>query len=182
MTPPTATLGERLRRRRLDRGLTLSAVADASGVSKGFLSQLERGLSQASVATLARIAEAVGSTAAELLTQPRAVVRSDEGPAIQFGGSGTTDHLLTPVGLPGFQVLHAEVTSEGCSSYGHVADLGSHFIYVTGGQLTVTLDDVEHVIGAGQSFAFATPASYGWQNRSTETTRLLWVVSPPPLA
>ena len=45
-------LGERLRAIRVLRRLTLREVADAAGVSESFVSQLERGRSSASVATL----------------------------------------------------------------------------------------------------------------------------------
>ena len=53
-------VGERLRAIRLLRRLTLREVAEAAGVSESFVSQLERGRSSASVATLQRLAAAVG--------------------------------------------------------------------------------------------------------------------------
>ena len=53
-------VGERLRAIRLLRRRTLKEVAVAAGVSESFVSQLERGRSSASVATLQRLAAAVG--------------------------------------------------------------------------------------------------------------------------
>ena len=48
--------GQRFRRLRTRRGLSLAQVARATGVSVGFLSALERGQMRSSVATLRRIA------------------------------------------------------------------------------------------------------------------------------
>jgi len=57
LPPEAANLpGQRFRRLRARRGLSLAQVARATGVSIGFLSSLERGQMRSSVATLRRIA------------------------------------------------------------------------------------------------------------------------------
>jgi transcriptional regulator with XRE-family HTH domain len=53
-------VGQRLRRIRLARQLTLSKVAKAAGISEGFLSQIERGVGNASIATLRSVAGVLG--------------------------------------------------------------------------------------------------------------------------
>jgi len=53
----TLAPGQRFRRLRTKRGLSLAQVAKATGVSVGFLSALERGQMRSSVATLRRIAK-----------------------------------------------------------------------------------------------------------------------------
>lgn len=177
----TSALGDRLRRSRRANGMSLAALASAAGVSKGFLSQLENGRTQASVATLMRIAQAAGTSAAELLAQPSGPVRSAEATSVRFGGTGAIDRLLTPVGLPGFQVLQAEIEPGGRSKYGTVEAFESHFIYALVGVLTITVDDIAHPINPGESFSFTTPAKYGWVNGSDEAAVVLWAVSPPIL-
>lgn len=183
LTPGTSgsALGERLRRSRRASGMSLAALAAAAGVSKGFLSQLENGRTQASVVTLMRIAEAAGTSAAELLAQPAGPIRSAEAPSIHFGGVGATDRLLTPVGLSGFQVLRARVEPGGRSKYGLVEAPESHFVYVLAGELTITVDDVTHRISPDESLSFTTPAHYGWVNHSDEAAVVLWTASPPML-
>lgn len=52
-------LGSLIRRHRKDRGLTLKAVAQASGVSEGFLSQVENNVKSPSVETLVNICQAL---------------------------------------------------------------------------------------------------------------------------
>ena len=73
-------LGERLKAIRLLRRRTLKDVADAAGVSESFVSQVERGRSSASVATLQRLAAALGIEISDLfategLPRPRVLRR-----------------------------------------------------------------------------------------------------------
>jgi XRE family aerobic/anaerobic benzoate catabolism transcriptional regulator len=64
-----SNLGRRARARRLDRGWTLRAIAERSGVSPRFLVQLEAGRGNISVRRLADVARALETTAAALLTE-----------------------------------------------------------------------------------------------------------------
>jgi len=52
-------LGQRIRDVRQKKKMTLRDAADAAGVSESFLSQVERGLANPSVASLRRIADAM---------------------------------------------------------------------------------------------------------------------------
>src|SRR6478609_3010112 len=62
-------LGAAVRARRTELGLTMRALAKAAGVSERFLVQLEAGEGNISVARLEDVAEALGTTGAELLAQ-----------------------------------------------------------------------------------------------------------------
>src|SRR5437868_14546359 len=82
-------VGERLRELRRFRRCTLRTIADRSGLSESFLSQVERGRASASIASLRRIADALGASMADLfepdhLPGPRAL-RRDERPALPCG-------------------------------------------------------------------------------------------------
>jgi XRE family aerobic/anaerobic benzoate catabolism transcriptional regulator len=63
-------LGTRVRGRRSDRGLTLAALADACGLSRRFLADVEAGRANISVVNLARLARALGTSASALLEAP----------------------------------------------------------------------------------------------------------------
>jgi XRE family aerobic/anaerobic benzoate catabolism transcriptional regulator len=65
-------LGAAVRSLRNERGLTLRALAKLAGVSERFLVQLEAGEGNISVARLEDVAEALGSTGAELLARASA--------------------------------------------------------------------------------------------------------------
>jgi XRE family aerobic/anaerobic benzoate catabolism transcriptional regulator len=67
-TPVLATLSQRARQLRQARGLTLRELADRSGVSLRFLMDIEAGRGNISVRRLADLAEALETTAADLVT------------------------------------------------------------------------------------------------------------------
>lgn len=62
-----AAIGARLQALRQARGLSLGALAEASGVSKAMISRVERAQSSATAALLGRLAAGLGTTLSELL-------------------------------------------------------------------------------------------------------------------
>jgi transcriptional regulator with XRE-family HTH domain len=70
--PLAQKIGARIRDLRMEKGKSLAALAEASDVSTGHLSCIERGYVVMNVATLGRIAKGLGVTAANLLTETTA--------------------------------------------------------------------------------------------------------------
>jgi transcriptional regulator with XRE-family HTH domain len=68
--PIAAKVGARIRALRQERGISISQLGAASGISKGSLSGIECGLALFTIATLARIARGLGVTSAHVLTFP----------------------------------------------------------------------------------------------------------------
>jgi transcriptional regulator with XRE-family HTH domain len=76
--PNTAEeFGDRLRREREKAGMSLAQLAAASGISKPYLVRLENEPSNPSLELLARLAEALDITVADLLGAPRFQVDED---------------------------------------------------------------------------------------------------------
>src|SRR5436190_22262870 len=105
-------VGERLRAIRRSRRCTLRTVATRSGLSESFLSQVERGRASASIASLRRIADALGVSVADLFEpdgppRPR-VLRREERPSLAFGILGRK-LLLTPRPLKQLEVFAGEL-------------------------------------------------------------------------
>jgi DNA-binding XRE family transcriptional regulator/uncharacterized cupin superfamily protein len=61
------TLGERLKQARLARNMSLTALARLSGLSKGFLSQIETGSTNPSLGSLQRLAQALSLSISDLV-------------------------------------------------------------------------------------------------------------------
>lgn len=74
-----APLGEAVRRARQDAGLTIKALAVKSGLSPRFLSDLERGRGNISIARLWAVGQALDRPLAELVAPLDAVVRERGG-------------------------------------------------------------------------------------------------------
>lgn len=69
MDPVTKALARGMARLRKQRGLTISEMAEAAGLSVQFVSMLERGQRSAKLATLYKIATALDVSASELLAE-----------------------------------------------------------------------------------------------------------------
>jgi transcriptional regulator with XRE-family HTH domain len=80
--PLRQALGARVRSARHERELSLSELADASGLSKALLSTIERGEGNPSVNTLFQLATALGTTVSQLIDA------EDEGPEVVRAGGG----------------------------------------------------------------------------------------------
>ena len=93
----TMIVGPELRRRRLELGMSLRELAEASELSTGFLSQLENDQVSPSLASLDRICRALNMPMFELLGSDDRdpVVRSASRPARDLGSADAPVDLLT---------------------------------------------------------------------------------------
>ena len=106
-TAQKVKIGARLRAARLSQKMTMEVVADASGLTKGFISRLENDNASPSVASLIAVCDAIGLRVGALFDPPdTAVVRSGEGKPINFGASSAVELLLTPGTQQQLEVIH----------------------------------------------------------------------------
>jgi transcriptional regulator with XRE-family HTH domain len=152
-------LGRRIRDRRRHQGLTLVALAERAGLSQPFLSQLERGLAQPSMASLHRLARSLGTTTPALMAEagaaPGTDTRTDETRvSLVRAGSGTTVHHAggstrsLAEGRTGLLPLEFTVANpEFEDPYLHE---GAELLYVLRGRIEVDLDvDGRHELEPG---------------------------------
>ena len=176
-------VGERLRALRRFRRCTLRTIADRSGLSESFLSQVERGRSSASIASLRRIAEALGVSIADLfepegLPGPR-VLRRDERPALSFGILGRK-LLLTPRPLHHLEVFMGELEvggSTGAQPYAH-GDSEELFV-VLSGTVQLELGGELFELESGDSIDYRSSTPHRVSNLGDELAEVMWIISPP---
>lgn len=178
-------LGARVRFLRRSRGLTLVRLADSAELSHPFLSQIERGRARPSMASLERIALALGTSVVELLAPVSAraeaatsrVLRADEGPAGPYG-LGTArmlgGELLTFVPL--------EVRG-GNADAGpmHVHD-EDEFLVVQDGAVRLDLGPDTNDLGPGDSAVVLSGTPHRWYSATGAEYRLLVVKEAPGIA
>jgi transcriptional regulator with XRE-family HTH domain len=109
-------IGPRLREARHQKGLSLEQLAEATSLTKGFISQLERDITSASVASLLRICDALGIQVGSLFQSARTdLIRRDDAPRINFGGERVTEYLITPANSRDVQIIRSIVEPGGGS-------------------------------------------------------------------
>jgi len=75
ISPVHAAFGDALRELRAERGLSQEAVALDAGLNRGYYSGVERGVRNVSLANIAKIADALGVRASQVLAQAEAIQR-----------------------------------------------------------------------------------------------------------
>ena len=184
--PDVATeidVGERLRAIRRSRRCTLRTVADRSGLSESFLSQVERGRSSASIASLRRIADALGVSIADLfelnsVPEPR-VLRREERPALAFGVLGRK-LLLTPRPLQNLEVFVGELEvggSTGDQPYAH-GDSEELFV-VLSGEVELQVGGEIFELERGDSIEYRSSTPHRASNAGGDLAEVMWIISPP---
>jgi transcriptional regulator with XRE-family HTH domain len=176
-------LGERLRAIRLLRRRTLKDVALAAGVSESFLSQLERGRTGASVASLQRLAAALGIEVSDLfasdgLPRPRVLRREARQPVV-WGHLGRKA-LLTPKPFHSLEVVAAEFDpggSTGDEPYTHGDS--EELLLVVAGRVHVQLGTEVYDLRAGDSVHYRSSTPHRVSNPTEEPAEVLFVISPP---
>ena len=179
----TPRVGARVRSLRRERGLTIEQLAAATGLTKGFISQLERDRTAPSLSSIARICDALGvrlSTIFEREPAP-ALVRRHERPTIETPFS-TRNHLLPSRDEARFQAVESEVApGEGAGDELTSLPGEMEFVYVLEGSLELRVGDEVHVLNEGDALTYQLAKAHTWRNASTtETLRVLWVAVPNP--
>ena len=179
----TPALGERLRAIRRLRRRTLNDVAARAGVSESFLSQLERGRTSASVASLQRIAAALEIEVSDLFSSnglPRpTVLRREAREPVVWGHLGRKA-LLTPKPFHALEVVAAEFDpggSTGDEPYTHGDS--EELLLVIEGRVHVQLGTDVYELNAGDSVHYRSSTPHRLSNPGSERAEVLYVITPP---
>lgn len=181
-TPQPPQIGHRLRAARVAQRLSLEEVARTAGVTKGFVSRLERDQAKASVAVLMRVCDALALPVASLFEPAPAgeVLRAGSYPPISFGGDGLAEHLLTPRGEQRVAAILSEIEpggGGGSEAYALPADVEFCLVLAGSIQLVFPTRSEEFVLGQGDTLTFD-PQELHTFTAGGDGARVLWVVSP----
>ncbi len=177
-----AQVGPRIKTVRQARRMTIESLAEASGLTKSFLSKVERGKSTPSVAALLRIASALEISLASLFenSATRYIVRSENLPRIEFGGEGLSEFLLTPQSEQRVQAILSRIQPGGGSGHEPYQLPGEvEFLYVIDGVLEISFPDSVITLGTGDAATFepSTFRAFAVPADSTPAT-VLWLIAP----
>jgi DNA-binding transcriptional MerR regulator/quercetin dioxygenase-like cupin family protein len=172
--------GIRFRRLRQRKRLSLAQVAQATGVSVGFLSALERGQMRGSIATLRRIARFYGTNIHSFYepskenpclvrTADRRILETTKGVRMELLAWGNT-----AMECELFRVKPGAGSGE---SYTHE---GEEFLHMLRGEFEIWLNNDEHYrLRPGDSLYFQSSTPHRWRNPGKTESWLLWVNTPP---
>lgn len=176
---PEPAIGIRLRLARQNQRLTVEELAEATGVSKGYLSRVERDLTMPSIPNLLLLCRALRIEVADVFrTTPVELVRLSDAPAVDLGGTGIEERLVTPVHERRLQMLRSTVAPGGHSEaepYGVASDLEA--VHVISGRFVLEVDGREYALDPGDTLTFPGQAPHRWHNPGEEPAVVLWTLS-----
>ena len=170
------TLGPLIRARRRQKSITLQGLSDRSGVSVGYLSQLERDNATPTLGTLAQIARALDVGVDYFIATPRpAEALTVDGTRMRFSVNGSSI---------GYERIGAEFPGSQMSSFilhvpdGYRSETMSHegeeIIFILSGSIVQVLEGEEFRLRPGDSLHFRGNRPHGWYNDSGAPAKLLW--------
>lgn len=174
-------VGARVRRLRLDRGLTLTQVAQHTGLNVGYLSQVETDKASPSLETLAAIADAFAVPITWLFADeapPPRLVRRAERPWQQL-----RDEARLEVVDGGFarQLRIVEVIATPGERSSLMTDAGEEHHLVLEGQLRLRQGNFEAVLAPGDYLVWDGCFPHEAEVIGGETARIL-IITPGPTA
>lgn len=176
-------IGAKLRAARKAHGYTLEQLALAAGLTKGFLSRVERDETSPSVATLITLCEVMSLDVGSLFRVPEvALVHRDSAPLINLGGTGVSERLMTPRGQSRLQLVHTTAQPGGSGGEElYTVNCAVEVLYVLLGGVELVFSDGVRRLMAGDALTFAGGEPHTWHNASdTEPAELIWVLVPAP--
>lgn len=153
----TSEIGKRIHRRRASLGLSLRDLAGKTDLTASFLSQLERGVTNASLNSLQKISDALNVPMLHFLSEPPSespVVRANKRPTIDLDDERVAYELLTPDLTGQFEAVLGRIN---CSSENIARRLSvetEELIFLLDGTLIVVLQRGRYTLEAGDSIYF----------------------------
>jgi transcriptional regulator with XRE-family HTH domain len=179
----TESLGETIRRTRESRGQSLKVLAQATGLTQSFLSQVENDHTSPSVASLRKIAEALGASIATFFaggTPNGRLVRREARAVLVHPQRRWKDSLLTASLTGKLQVIFTEIEPGGGSgdeAYTHQSD--EECVVVLKGRLEFWVGEEVYQMRAGDALTFESRVPHKNRNPGPGRAEVLWVMTPP---
>jgi transcriptional regulator with XRE-family HTH domain len=175
-------VGARLRACRKSQGLTIEQVAEAAGLTRGFLSRVERDETSPSVTTLVTLCQVLSLPVGTLFEDADTeVVRLDGAPQVNMGGHGVLDRMITPRAQSRVQLLRSTLdpgANGGDEPYTINCDV--EVLHVVAGEVTVTFTGRTETLAAGDTVTFSGREPHNWHNSGPEPAEVIWTFVPAP--
>ncbi|MFE4198728.1 helix-turn-helix domain-containing protein [Paenarthrobacter sp. NPDC056912] len=183
-TSLSLAIGARVKQERQTHGWTLDQLAEAAGVSRRMIVNVEQGAANPSVGTLLRISDALGVGLPALVESPRPkpirVTRSGEGATLwssEQGGQGT---LVAGTESPDVVELWDWTLGPGDQHGSEAHSAGTkELLQIQHGTITVHVADEVVTLNPGDAMTFPGDVAHSYSNLGTAPARFSLAVFEP---
>lgn len=173
----------RIRKLRLERGMTIAELAETAEVSTALISQVERGVTDPSLATLRQIAKVLAVPLFDLFdpdpqgSSVTVIKRGEESTITSPNGDASYARKSVPHGQ--VEVLRGELRPGGVSHAEPWSHPAEECVVVVSGSLLVEVDGEGHRLAEGDSCYFNSRLPHRLVNDGEAPTVFLVAVTPP---
>jgi quercetin dioxygenase-like cupin family protein len=206
MSKTLTDLGKKIRQERSSRQMTLERFSEMTGLSKSFLSQVERGITEPSITSLKKIAKQFGFSVVNLFQngdsansgwtydQPvqkapdvktayverAAVVRADRRKRLCLPGSSVVYDLMTPDMNRQIEVMYMRVKKGDRSGDEPIVDPpGEKVGLVLKGSIEFTVGGESYLLKEGDSLYYPADVPHSWYAVEGDTIEVIHILTPP---
>jgi transcriptional regulator with XRE-family HTH domain len=175
-----SALGAKLASARAERGWSLAELARRAGVSTASVHKIEKGGMTPTIATLMKVAAALGTSVSYFIDEDVAVpaaivVRGDERARLYTSKTGIAlDNVSGRYGRYRLAGAEARIEPRANSGPDAMRHPGEELVYVLAGAMCFTVDGEPIHLGPGDSIHFRTDRPHTWENPSERPARALW--------
>lgn len=176
-------VGERIRKVRLDKGLTLKDIEAKADVSATHVSEIERGRTSPTVGALVKIAEALGTEPAYLVEEgvdgAHTLVRRGQRRRLRFDNPAVWVESLAGE-MPGSELsfLMLDWDKEAGDAPFTLTTVGEEFALVLSGALEFSVDGQRHILKEGDSIHYSAALPHSVRKLGDVPSRSLWATYP----
>ncbi len=174
-------IGQKIKDLRNQNGLTQQELADRTELTKGYISQLERGQVAPSVATLLDLIECLGTNASDFFkeTENEQYVFKSQDYFEKIDEDGNSIQWTVPTAQKNqMEPLLIEIQPHKSLAEDKPHD-GEEYGYVIRGKIKLHLGDRVYPVKAGESFYYPANRKHFIENTSAQPAKFVWVSTPP---
>lgn len=177
-------IGEKIKAIRVQKNLKLKDLSDLTGLSNGFLSQVENGQAQISLGNLWKIAQVLevhlGTFFEDLKSSSLTIVRREERKKLTLPKSNVSYRLLSPDLNRKIEMILIELNpGDYRESHEQITHEGEECGYVINGRLGIFYGGKEVILEQGDSVYFDSVIPHRFFNPGPEKSISVWAITPP---
>ena len=181
MIAENATLGNKIRKLRISKGMNLTAFAKKIGKTPSYLSQVERGMASPSIMALREIAKALNVPMFYFLIDDKkqsVIVRKNERKVLEFPKSHLTYELLSPDVSQRIQMIRTriEVGASSCSK--PLSHEGEECTLVIEGKMKIQIGDEFFTLEEGDSIYYVASIPHKITNICDKDLIIISAITP----
>lgn len=175
-------IGKRIRNRRNELAMSMKSLAEKTGLSSGFISQVERELTEPSITSLRKIAKALDVAVFYFFTEEKStgiVVRKNKRQSRNFPKSHLTYELLSPDLKRQMEMFMASLEPGASTCDEPLSHNGEEVTHVLEGTMWIKIGEDEYTLEAGDTIYYFSSTPHKIVNNGKNMLRFISTITPP---